>query len=672
MSYTGIVRNGETGLPMAGITMSDGKHVTQTDARGAFSLPGWERARLVYANVLTKRHDDWYQQIIPENCCYDFCLYPAEAASGHSFLHISDTEISDATDDECIPWLEFIRHQGQAQGAAFLLHGGDICNETGLARHFRLMNYETMGFPVRYCIGNHDFSGSEFGESVYEQYYGPTWYSFDCANVHYVVTSISRGDHLSGYAPEDQWNWLLEDLKYKSPDKGLVLFNHGSCIGSFMSENDRKYEFRIDIDDREAILKSHKLLAVLFGHFHVQYHGLQNGYHFISSNNPRMGGIDASPTGMTLVHIDDNLCLSSRILYFDHRKYVPPEALWSTQLPGSVFHCTPLVYEDTLLAATGQDGWPKNCGIACLDREGKQLWFYPTGNSVKNNMAAENGRVYAQDVDGWVYALEAGTGQALWVTQVPLGTSRFEGRAGVVLYRGLLFAGNCRQLSALDPATGRILWSSAPRSAGENTQCRPVFWQDLVIMGSNWSGMYALDIHTGKEVWQLSDHRFLFFYATPLADGDRLIVPSRFGLGILDPANGAVLHWVELPQHCVDSSAQPVPDGDTLYISTVTNGVLALDRRTLQLRCHYPAGRCLTYSSGYSTNEDATVDAQVLTDGPCIHFAGSDGYLYTYEKQSGSLVQRRRIGAPSLTAPVRFGSGIATADLRGYITLFIY
>ncbi len=669
MGYFGTVRDGGSGRPLAGILITDGKNITKTDGAGSYALPGWERARLIYALVLTSRHDDWYQSIRPGTEQYDFTLYPAKTKGDHSFLHLSDTEIFDMTDGECAPWLDFVREKGQACGAAFLIHGGDICGDNGLPRHCRLMNGENMGFPVRYCIGNHDYRGREFGESMYEQYYGPTWYSFDCGNVHYVVTAIRNGDYPSGYEPEDQWQWLWEDLKHKDPDKGLVLFNHGCSIGGLMRDYDRRNEFRIDELGKENLLKAHNLLAVVFGHLHLHYHGLWDGFHFICTGNPKMGGIDASPTGMHLVKIGHALEVSSQMLYFDDRCFREPEALWSVQLEGNVIHCAPAVYEDTLLIGTADDGWPKHCGIHRLDSRGKRLWFYPTANSVKNAIAVEDGRVYAQDVGGRVYALDVHTGKPLWAVDVPLSSTRFEGMTGVTAYRGRLFAGSCRQISALDPETGRILWTSEDMIHGENTACRPVFWQELLILCSNWENIRAMNIRTGKDDWRIADRNCRFFYATPLVDGDRLILPSVGKLCVLD-LNTARLQVTPIPGFCLDSSAQPVADGEVLYVSTVTNGVLALDRETFAVLRHYPAGKCLTYTSGYSMKEDATVDGAVLVQEGSLHFAGSDGYLYTYEKDTGRPVNRRRIGAPTFVQPVLFGGGTATADIRGRISLF--
>lgn len=687
MMFKGIVRCAKTGKPLAGISMTDGKNIVKTDENGSYSLPGWERARLIYANALTHQHSDWYQFIQPDKTEYDFSLELAKTEGAHGFMHMSDTEIGDMSEEDCAQWADFVREKAKENKLSFIFHGGDICGDLGLPKHLRVMNSQNMECPVRYCIGNHDFRGEEFGESVYEELYGPTWYSFDCGNVHYAVTAIRYGDRPCGYEPEDQWNWLFEDLKQKDPNKGLVIFNHGCCMGRFMRQKNQEMEFNIDRDGKLEKLKAYGLMAVIFGHLHINYHGMVEGFHFICTNSPKMGGIDASPSAAHIVKVDGQKNLTSFMTYCDERKFREPEdALWSVKLPGEVLHSTPVVYENTLLMGLADDGWPKKSGVVRVGAEGKQLWYFPTKNSVKNDVAVENGVVFAQDCDGNVYAIDAESGEEKWQTKVPLGVT-FYNHTCVSVYQGKVFAGGTRQISALDMETGKILWSSEAQGWGEPSANRPVFYKNLIIVGAVWRRLYALDIGTGKEVWELPPTISSFFYSTPLVSGDRLIVPAGNGFYVLNAANGAVrreitgcgmykLYRGDLKDRevkkkaCFDTSACPVLDGDTLYVGTVDNGVLALDANTFETLRHYPVGRNLTYTSGYSQLDHGTVDGHILVEEDSLRFAASDGYLYTYAKLFGLLMDRQWIGAPSFVAPVRFGGGIAVADLRGNLTVF--
>ena len=217
MSYTGIVTHYRTGAPLAGIPVSDGRNTVKTDADGRFELEGWERAHVIHVGILTDRHNDWFLPIEQGKEEYRFSVTPVEIPSDFCFLHISDTEIENKPYADRVACLReaVIRNR-----PAFFINTGDLCIKDGLERHYLLMNRETMGCPVRYAIGNHDFTAEgAYGEALYEKFYGPTWYSFDCGDIHFAVLSIGKGDKPSGYQMDDQWKWLLEDLELVDPSK---------------------------------------------------------------------------------------------------------------------------------------------------------------------------------------------------------------------------------------------------------------------------------------------------------------------------------------------------------------------------------------------------------------------------------------------------------------------
>ncbi len=670
--FSGVVRCADSGKPLAGIVMSDGKNVVKTDENGHYVLPGWEKAHLIFANVLTKSHDDWYQSVEEGKVEYDFSLRLAEQTEDHSFIHLSDTEIGSPTEIPRGPWLGFMRDFAKERGAGFIMHGGDISGVAGMNEHCAIMNYDTMDLPVRYCQGNHDFIGEEYGEELYEQLYGPVWYSFDMGNIHYMVTSMLYGDVRSAFTHEDQWNWIRADLSLKDPDKGLVIFNHACCATERIREHNRGNEFTFDWEKKnEEMLYANGYRGIFFGHLHLHYHGLYKGAHFVCTAHPKGGGIDSSPTGIRLVKVSADQTISSEIAIYDQRKFTAAGDCikWVAKLPGGVLHSTPVVYDGCMYLGINDDGFPKTCGVVCLSADGKIRWFYQTQNSVKNEVAVENGTVYALDSDGCVYALDAQSGQLKWVQNVPF-YNHFYTHSSVAVYKGKVFAGCCRQMSALDAATGEVIWNGEPSDGGEACPYRPVFYKDLMIQCGCWYNIYALDIHTGKKVWEVRDLKAKFFYATPLVEGDTLIVPSNTKIILMDAATGEVQRYVEMGAFCMDTSSQPVRDGDVYYVGTVTNGVLALNAETFEIMHHYPVGKSLVFTSGYSRGDKGTVDGHIRVDGPYIRFAASDGYFYTYQKQTALLVSRQKIGASSFVAPTAFADGWAVADVRGNVTVF--
>lgn len=222
----------------------------------------------------------------------------------HSFIHITDTEVTGGMGR----WVTDLQQYIKNEQPAFLIHTGDICYEPGLTMHNQVVNAQTMDCPVYYCIGNHDLVKGNYGEELYESIYGPTWYSFDIGNVHYVVTPIDHGDNPTDYTQRDVYNWLKNDLALMKKDQALVLFNHDLFTPSdnFVFKADKK-----DILD----LRTFNTKAQIYGHMHYNYVRNQKGIYTICTGTLDKGGIDHSPSSFRDIKIDANDHLTTQLRY---------------------------------------------------------------------------------------------------------------------------------------------------------------------------------------------------------------------------------------------------------------------------------------------------------------------------------------------------------------------
>ena len=191
-NQSGIVDKGDK--PLAGVMVTDGLNVVKTDKKGRFSLPGFEKTRFISITTPAGFETQQFYLSTKENRkSYDFILTESERTKPrkHSFVQITDTEVTGGMGR----WVTDLQQYIDNEKPAFLIHTGDICYEPGLTIHNQVVNAQTMDCPVYYCIGNHDLVKGNYGEELYESLYGPTWYSFDIGNVHYVVTPIDHGDN---------------------------------------------------------------------------------------------------------------------------------------------------------------------------------------------------------------------------------------------------------------------------------------------------------------------------------------------------------------------------------------------------------------------------------------------------------------------------------------------
>lgn len=297
---------------LGGIKVSDGLNVTETAKDGTYTLPGHARQRFIFITTPSgyKTLNKHYHKIDSRTNGYDFGLltyHPGIGKDGsHQYVHVSDTEIFNTEGNEA--WVRNIREYAANENAAFIIHTGDICYENGMKKHIKLMNTENMNVPVFYCIGNHDLVKGKYGEEVFENNYGPVYYSFDVANVHYIVTPMPGGDHKPGYTRLDVCRWLKNDLAHIKPGTPIVVFNH-----DILTYGD---EFIYKGSQTESIdLNKHNLKAWVYGHWHINHVKKQGSVYTVCTSALDKGGIDHSTSAFRIMHVDGKGNFSSELRY---------------------------------------------------------------------------------------------------------------------------------------------------------------------------------------------------------------------------------------------------------------------------------------------------------------------------------------------------------------------
>lgn len=252
------------------VSVSNGLHVVKTGKDGKYALPTNPDGRFVFITLPSGyRADKFYQRIEAGKDVYDFGLQEANPLSvqkdgTHRFAHISDTHMFDsyltAVDGYAKAnkdMLGFVENEN----LAFLILTGDIARE-GYDSYAYMLNNEL--FPktqIYFTVGNHDLGEGKFGEENFENHFGPTYYSFEVGNVHYIVTPMSQGDGKPTYSNASIGRWLKNDLATVDPATPVIAFNH-----SVMSADGH---FRFGSEEEGYIdLAEHNLKAWIYGHWH--------------------------------------------------------------------------------------------------------------------------------------------------------------------------------------------------------------------------------------------------------------------------------------------------------------------------------------------------------------------------------------------------------------------
>ncbi len=662
-TVSGTVTENGTGNPVADVSVTDGRNVVKTDENGKYEINVWRKSHFITITIPAGYEtDSYYIPFVKGTNSYDFVLEMSDvtAKADHSFIQISDTEIGENGTGE---WLDDIKKTIKENNSAFLIHTGDICYEAGLKKHIEDMNTDTMGCTVKYVIGNHDYVDGKYGEELYESLYGPVWYSFDVGNTHYVVTSFQTGsDYKSFYNKNDRWKWLENDLANVDSNMKVVMFNHTK------SPTD---DYVLPLGKGELDLKKHNLIAWVFGHYHYNYVYENEGVINISAPRPDCGGIDSSPAGTRIINVTADGSISTEMKYYDlHKNALPQNTLWSTKADGNILFCDTIYDNGLLYTATVDDDYPHSCHIYCLDAaSGKIQWSFETENSVKNNVCIENDRLVAMDVDGNVYCLNKANGKLIWQKSVALGNT-LGTSSGICINEGVVFTGTARTVTALSLDDGSVKWSDN-RDRGENSPAEFTVVGNKLLVNSHWDSLAAIDIESGKELWNNKDSNIRFRSSTPIALDDKtLLVADDNAIMLVNVENGEITRKTTLEDYKFSSSAQPALRDGTAYIPTADNGIIAFDVNSEKILWHFETGEAILFTAPYVGKGGKTVESTPIFDGDYLIFGANDGYIYTVHSKTGKRIDKQFTGSAVLGKPADDGDKLYAGTFDGYVVCY--
>lgn len=273
------------------------------------------------------------------------------------------------------------------------------------------------------------------------------------------------------------------------------------------------------------------------------------------------------------------------------------------------------------------------------------LYAGPSTYSFENSPIVVDGVMYVSGWDGWVWALNAGTGHELWryKHEVPYDTSLCCGNVnrGVAVAKGKVFVVTLNaHLLALDATTGKCVWDSTYGDvrAGESATLAPLVVKDLVVVGSSGGEfgvrghLDAFDLETGRHAWRS--------YTVPKPGepgADTWPAESeawtRGGAnpwitGTFDPELNLMYWGTGNPAPDFDGAVRP---GDNLY----TDSVIAVNPDDGQIQWHYQ------YTPHDLWDYDSVMENILFEqDGRKLlcHF-DKNGYFFVLDRTNGQLVR---------------------------------
>lgn len=317
-SLTGRVASAD-GKPLAGVVVSDGVRVTQTDTEGMYALDSDKELGYVFISVPSGYMVAADACAIPQFFArtakpagqseqHDFTLTPLDntrhtviAATDH---HLADRESLDVT--------QFTAEGGfiddlKAVAAATASPVYSICmgdmswDEYWHKRNFMLPEFRrlyeryTFPCPVFNAMGNHDndpyCASDEAASAAFRREIGPTYYSFNLGQLHYVVLDnivyVNTGGREGAIGKLDyevriddrQLAWLRADLAtVANKSAPLIIVMHAQLHWWYRGSEgvSWKYAFTRDAGCLVDALAGFSEVHLVTGHSHMNFR-LLNG-----------------------------------------------------------------------------------------------------------------------------------------------------------------------------------------------------------------------------------------------------------------------------------------------------------------------------------------------------------------------------------------------------------
>lgn len=288
--------------PVANVVVSDGTEVTVTDDKGIYELKSAKKWGYVFISVPSGYEvaaegvfPQFYQtlkgaaDVVEQK---DFKLTKVDGQDRYKLFLLGDMHLANRTNDAA-QFTQFTtdlntymaQHSGQKMYALTL---GDMTwdlywykNNYALPQYRETINRQVKNLQIYHTMGNHDndfMTTSDYDAAVkYVDCIGPTFYSFNIGQVHYVVMdnidcSAYDGTDSRNYIKKlsnEQLKWLAKDLAYVDKSTPLIVAMHAQIY----KPTSTGFAFDHDSANTEALLAALDGYEVHFvtGHTHKVY-----------------------------------------------------------------------------------------------------------------------------------------------------------------------------------------------------------------------------------------------------------------------------------------------------------------------------------------------------------------------------------------------------------------
>lgn len=345
VNNNGVKDANEKGLGHVGV--SDQVNVVTTNEDGFYQIQYTSAYGFLFVslpNGFTSK--SYWQRIDSINTRQiNFPLVKMTSTSSFTFIHASDTHISEASLDRMEKFEKIV----DSVKPDLVIITGDLVRdalrvpETEAKRLYELFSQEIKRIkaPVWYVPGNHEIFGIErhlslvsqqhplYGRKMYHHYLGPDYYSFNYGGIHFIGLNSVEFEDLWYYGRIDsiQLEWLKKDVATVSSSTPIVTFQHipffsgGFSMMPFEEDGPGRslvrehgsLQYRHIVSNAQdvfVIMKDHNYPLALAGHYHFQqkffFEGLSTRFEQTGAViGPSDEGTIQMPSGIMVYHVKD-------------------------------------------------------------------------------------------------------------------------------------------------------------------------------------------------------------------------------------------------------------------------------------------------------------------------------------------------------------------------------
>ncbi len=326
------------GKGVSSVMVTDGKSIVKTDKNGSYILNSCSSQDFVYYSLpagydspVKNSSPVFYEAINPalKNQTINFSILKSEKSQiKHAFILLADPQVHDLDEFDLLDVvMDDVRKTALELSPEYPVHaiscGDNVFDKPEFFDKYKKLINKS-GLAVYQTIGNHDMDynnrSDELSGKSFSAAFGPTHYSFNKGNIHYIVLKdvfyYGFSYKYIGYVNEEQLSWLENDLSEVKPGSTVVVTLHIPTIyGESEKADNFSTEMANSVLNRAALYKilSPFNVHILAGHSHTQWNTVVSPTLFEHTHVAACAAwwqgetaVDGSPKGYTVYIVDGN------------------------------------------------------------------------------------------------------------------------------------------------------------------------------------------------------------------------------------------------------------------------------------------------------------------------------------------------------------------------------